>query len=71
MQGFEGRRTPAEVMYSFYEMLLLDMSSVVSFTDSITRNCVCLTALWGEEDDRDEEGSVARRQKIVHVSRAI
>ena len=53
MQSFEGRRTPAEVMYSFYEMLLLDMSSVVSFKDSIARNCVCLTALWGEEDGDD------------------
>ena len=50
-------------MSFFYEIPLLDTSSVVSFKDSIARNCVCLTALWGEEDDGDdneEEGSVAR-----------
>ena len=38
------------------------MSSVVSFKGNITGICVCLAALWGEEEDEDkrEEGSAAR-----------
>ena len=42
---------------------LIRRPSFISLKDSIARNCVCLTALWGEEDDsddKDEEGSAAR-----------